>query len=196
MHLKIQICPFCRVKNQNYRKPKCDLLKPISRKIQNQWKNNQLNLTDLVGEKSQLPFKNWYFQMVPTLSLSLPAPVPPMLSLSFVYQRFPPQAFRLLYWIVLIERLIKQKIYANLQAMTRHTYTYIQLAVQLILCIVPLRPPLPVTFYRSPLVCTRFCTSAFLSPCFKIDQLGKEYKCIILKLIQQVSHISLSLYFY
>ena len=30
----------CRVKNKNCRRTKCDLLKPISRKIQTQWKKD------------------------------------------------------------------------------------------------------------------------------------------------------------
>ena len=42
----------CRVKNQYCRKPKCDLSKPIRRKIEIQWKKNQLNPTYLVREKS------------------------------------------------------------------------------------------------------------------------------------------------
>ena len=45
----------CRVKNQSRRRIKCDISKPISRKIQDQWKKNWLNPTNLVREKSQKP---------------------------------------------------------------------------------------------------------------------------------------------
>ena len=47
-----------------------DLLKPFSRKIQDQWKKNEFNPTYLEGDKSQIPSKNnhflriWYFRMV------------------------------------------------------------------------------------------------------------------------------------
>ena len=43
------------VKNQSRRRIKCDISKPISRKIQDQWKKNWLNPTNLVREKSQKP---------------------------------------------------------------------------------------------------------------------------------------------
>ena len=45
--------PHCVVKNQNCRKLKCDLSKPIRRKIEIQWKKNQLNPTYLEYEKSR-----------------------------------------------------------------------------------------------------------------------------------------------
>ena len=39
----------------------CDLSKPIRRKIEIQWKKNQLNSTYLVREKSQIPSENTIF---------------------------------------------------------------------------------------------------------------------------------------